>query len=97
MREKHERKSPTVNTVRTTLVASVSTVPAVCVEGRTNRGARSCVTTVTRPSTSGASLHLFSKCRKKMNGEIHCICIQWNLSNLDTLGTEESVLISEVS
>ena len=23
--------------------------------------------------------------------------IQWNLSNLDTLGTEESVLISEVS
>ena len=23
--------------------------------------------------------------------------VQWNLSNLDTLGTEESVLISEVS
>ena len=23
--------------------------------------------------------------------------LQWNLSNLDTLGTEESVLISEVS
>ena len=26
-----------------------------------------------------------------------CIYIQWNLSNPDTLGTEESVLISEVS
>ena len=29
----------------------------------------------------------------KCNGSV----IQWNLSNLDTLGTEESVLISEVS
>ena len=32
-------------------------------------------------------------------GNVHCtlhMCIQWNLSNLDTLGTE-GVLISEVS
>ena len=28
---------------------------------------------------------------------VYIHCIQWNLSNLDTLGTEESVLISEVS
>ena len=25
------------------------------------------------------------------------ICVQWNISNSDALGTEESVLISEVS
>ena len=29
-------------------------------------------------------------------GEVHEVS-QWNLSNLDTLGTEESVLISEMS
>ena len=36
---------------------------------------------------------------KKEENDVHVQCtrIQWNLSNPDTLGTEESVLISEVS
>ena len=63
------RRSRTASTGGTILVASASFVRAVCVEGRTNRGVRYCAMIVTRRSTSGVSLPLSSRSRRKTSGK----------------------------
>ena len=67
-RERLVRRSWTVFTVGTTLVASASSVPAVCVEGKTSLPVSYCVMTVTRLSTSGASHHHWSRSPRKTSG-----------------------------
>ena len=54
---------------RTIHVASASTVHVVCVEGRRTRTSKSCVTSVTRPTTSGASPPHLRLSQILMNGE----------------------------
>ena len=71
-REWRVRRSQTANTVETTPDVSAGSVPAVCAEGRTSRGVRYCVTTATRPSTSGVSLLLSGRSPRKMSGESVC-------------------------
>ena len=45
---------------------------------------------------TGVTFSILRGEKEEEGGVAFSVCVQWNLSNLDTIGTEESVLISGV-